>query len=163
MSGVDLTQIDGINASTALVVVSEIGTDMSRWSSVKHFTSWLGLCPGNRISGSKVLSGKTKPVANRVASTLRLAASSLHNSHSALGAYLRRQKARLGTPKAITATAHKLARLIYSMLKCGTHYVDVGQDYYEQKYRQRLLRNLQRKARALGYALVKGEPEPVIT
>ena len=104
-----------------------------------------------------MLSGKTKPSANRAAAALRLAAQGLHHSQSALGAYFRRQKTRLGAPKAATATAHKLARLIYSMLKHGTAYVDAGQDYYEQQYHQRVLQNLQRKARAMGYQLVAVE------
>lgn len=114
--------------------------------------------PGTKKSGGKLLNGKTQPSANRAAKALRLAASALHNSHSALGAYFRRQKARLGAAKATTATAHKLARLIYSMLKHGTDYVDVGQDYYEQHYRQRVLKNLHRKAQALGYQLVEMTP-----
>jgi len=154
-AGVDLTRIDGIDAYTALKVVSEVGTDMSRWKSAKHFASWMGLCPGNKISGGKRLSGKTKTVANRAATTLRMAANGLHRSKSAIGAYLRRQKARLGSPKAITATAHKLARMIYSMLKHGTQYVDAGQDYYEQHYRTRVVENLKRRASALGFALVR--------
>ena len=133
LTGVDLTQIDGIEAATALNVIAEIGLDMSRWPTVKHFTSWLGLSPGNKLSGGKRLSGRTKTTVNRAANALRMAAQGLHHSTSALGAYLRRQKARLGAPKAITAPAHKLARLIYTMLKYGTEYVDAGQDYYEQQ------------------------------
>jgi transposase len=155
MTGVDLTLIDGIDAYTALKVVSEVGTDMSHWKSPKQFASWLGLCPGNKVSGGKRLSGKTKTVANRAATALRMAANGLHRSKSALGAYLRRQKARLGAPKAITATAHKLARLIYSMLKHGTQYVDAGQDYYEQRYRTRVVENLKRRASEFGFVLVK--------
>src|SRR3954453_10623780 len=111
LTGVDLTRIDGIDSVSALTIVGEIGTDMSRWRTVKHFTSWLGLCPGTKVSGGKVLGSKTKPTANRAASALRLAAASLSRSRSALGAYLRRMSARLGKPQAITATAHKLARL----------------------------------------------------
>ena len=155
MTGVDLTRIEGIDAYTALKVVSEVGIDMSRWKSSKQFASWMGLCPGNKVSGGKKLSGKTKSVANRAAIALRIAANSLYRSKSALGAYLRRQKARLGAPKAITATAHKLARLIYSMLKHGTQYVDAGQDYYEQRYRTRVLENLKKRAIELGFTLVK--------
>ncbi|MDT8335076.1 MAG: transposase, partial [Desulfurivibrionaceae bacterium] len=154
MSGVDLTQIDGIDTNSALKLIAEIGIDMSPWKSEKHFASWLGLCPGTKISGGKVLSSKTKQVANRAATTLRMAASALHHSKSALGAYLRRQKARLGAPKAITATAHKLARLVYAMLKHGTAYVDAGQDSYEQRYRSRVVQNLKRKAKNLGFELV---------
>ncbi len=161
ISGVDLSAIDGIDAYTALKVISEIGLDMSRWPSGKHFCSWLSLAPGTKITGGKRLSGKTKASANRAAGALRLAAQALFNSQSALGAYLRRQRARLGAPKAITATAHKLARLIYSMLKYGTAYVDAGQDCYEQQYHQRVVRNLKRKARAMGYELVKTPPEPL--
>jgi transposase len=155
MTGVDLTCIEGIDAYTALKVISEVGIDMSRWKSAKQFASWMGLCPGNKVSGGKRLSGKTKSVANRAAIALRIAANSLYRSKSALGAYLRRQKARLGAPKAITATAHKLARLIYSMLKHGTQYVDAGQDYYEQRYRTRVVENLKRRALELGFTLVK--------
>jgi len=154
-AGVDLTLIDGIDGYTALKVVSEVGTDMTRWKSAKQFASWMGLCPGNKVSGGKKLRGKTKPVVNRAATALRIAANSLYRSKSALGAYLRRQKARLGSPKAITATAHKLARMIYSMLKHGTQYVDAGQDYYEQRYRTRVVENLKRRATELGFELVK--------
>ena len=153
ITGVDLTQIEGIDETTALTVISEIGVDMSRWPSVTHCTSWLGLCPHQRVSGGKVLSQGTKPCANRAATALRLAASSLHHRQSALGAFFRRMKARLGTPKAITATAHKLARLIYSRLKHGTAYVAQGMDEYEEPYRQRTVRHLRRRARELGYEL----------
>jgi transposase len=163
MTGVDLTRIDGIDAVTALTVVGEIGTDMSRWKTVKHFTSWLGLCPGTKVSGGKVQSSKTKPTANRAAAALRLAATTLFRSHSALGAYLRRMTARLGKPAAITATAHKLARLIYSMLRHGTEYVDAGQDYYEREYQERVVRNLTRRAKELGFVLVPDVAETAVT
>ena len=126
MTGVDLTRIDGVDGFTALKVISEIGTDMTQWPSAKHFASWLGLSPNNRITGGKVISSKTKPSASRAAAALRLAANALHRSDSALGAFLRRKKAQLGAPKAITATAHKLARLIYTMLRDGQEYVDAG-------------------------------------
>jgi transposase len=157
MTGVDLTQIDGIDSLTALKIISEIGLDMTRWPTSKHFASWLGLCPGNKLSGGKRYRMRSKPSANRAATALRLAAQGLANSHSALGAYYRRIRARLGAPKAITATAHKLARLVYSMLRYGTAYVDAGQQAYEQKYRDRVLTNLQRKAKAFGYQLVHVE------
>ena len=160
MSGVDLSSINGINTNTALKIIAEIGIDMSRWKTVKHFTSWLGLCPGSKISGGKVLNSATKPVANRAAAALRMAALTLFNSKSALGAYLRRQRSRLGAPKAITATAHKLARLIYSMLKFGAEFVDAGQEQYEERYRSRVVQNLKRKAQEMGYKLVSIEPEP---
>jgi len=158
ITGVDLTRIDGIGASTALAVISEIGTDMGRWPSVKHFTSWLGLCPGTKVSGGKVLGSKTKPAANRAAAALRIAAVSLARSESALGAYFRRMAARVGKAQAVTATAHKLARLIYSMLRNGTEYVDAGQEYYERQYKERVVRNLTQRAKAMGFELV---PIPV--
>jgi transposase len=157
MTGVDLTQIDGIDSLSALKIISEIGLDMTRWPTGKHFASWLGLCPGNKRSGGKRYRMRSKPSANRAATALRLAAQGVANSHSALGAYYRRMRARLGAPKAITATAHKLARLVYSMLRYGSEYVDAGQQAYEQKYRDRVLTNLQRKAKAFGYQLVQVE------
>lgn len=155
MTGVDLTQIPSIGASTALTIVSEIGLDMTRWRSAKHFASWLGLCPGNKVSGGKRLSGKTKPCANRAAIALRLAANTLYNSQCAFGAFLRRMKARLGSPKAITALAHKLARLIYIMLKHGHEYVEKGVEFYEEIYKKRREDSLKRKAKELGYDLIK--------
>jgi transposase len=164
ISGVDLTRIDGINTNITLKIISEIGTDMSRWKTAKHFASWLGLCPGTKISGGKPLSTKSKRVVNRAATALRLAAQSLLRSKSALGAYLRRHRARLGAPKAITATAHKLARLVYSMLKHGSAYVDVGQKHYEERYRSRVIQNLKRKAQDMGYELVDvagKQPKPL--
>jgi transposase len=158
MCGVDLTRIDGIDVTTALVVVSEIGTDMGRFPTDKHFASWLGLCPGTKITGGKVMSGKTKRCANRAAQALRLAAAALRTSQSALGAYFRRLSARMDKPKAVTAAAHKLARLIYSMLTKGEEYTDQGQAYYEERYRQRVLHNLNRRAQQLGMTLVATAP-----
>jgi len=154
MSGVDLTGINGIDTNTALKILAETGTDMSRWKSSKHFASWLGLSPGAKISGGKILNSATKPVANKAAAAFRMAAFTLFNSKSALGAYLRRQRARMGAPKAITATAHKLARLVYAMLSNGSAYVDAGQEYYEERYRSRVIQNLKRKAQELGFELV---------
>ncbi len=163
LTGVDLTRIDGIEAATALQLISEIGTDMSRWKTAKHFASWLGLCPNRKVSGGRVLTSKTKASANRAAMALRLAARSLYHSQSALGAYYRRMQARCGAPKAITATAHKLARLVYSMLKYGSAYVDAGQDYYERQYKERIVRNLQQRAKALGFELVPTALERAVT
>jgi transposase len=154
MCGVDLTRIDGIDVTTALAVVSEVGADMSRFPSDKHFASWLGLCPGTKITGGKVMSGKTKRCANRAAQALRLAAAALRSSQSALGAYFRRLCSRMDKPKAITAAAHKLARLIYAMLTKGEEYTDQGQDYYEERYRQRVLLNLSRRAQQFGMRIV---------
>ena len=154
MTGGDLTRIDGVDGFTALKVISEIGTDMTKWPSAKHFASWLGLSPDNRVTGGRVMSSKTKPSASRAAAALRLAANALHRSDSALGAFLRRKKAQLGAPKAITATAHKLARLIYSMLRYGQEYVDAGAEYYERQHQQRALHAAKRRAAQLGYQLV---------
>jgi transposase len=155
MSGVDLTQIEGIEEGTALTVLSEVGLDMNRWPTEKHFCSWLGLCPQHKISGGRVLSRKVRPGVNRAAQALRLAARSLEHSQSALGGYYRRLKSRLGAPKAITAAAHKLARLVYSLLKHGQAYLAKSLEEYEREHRERQLRHLNRKARELGYELVK--------
>ena len=157
MCGVDLTRIDGIEVTTALAVLSEIGADLSRFPTVKHFTSWLGLCPGTKITGGKVMSGKTKRVANRAAQSLRLAAAALRSSQSALGAYYRRLCSRMDKPKAITAAAHKLARLIYTMLTKGEEYTDQGQEYYEERYRERVLRALTQRAAKVGMKMIPME------
>lgn len=154
LTGVDLTEILGMSESSVLTVLSETGLDMTAWPSEKHFASWLTLSPGNKVSGGKRLSGKTKPSANRAAAAFRLAAYSLANSRSALGAYYRRLRARIGAPKAITATAHKLARIFYRVLKTKTPFVDPGPAYYEQQYRERLTRALKKSAAAIGYQLV---------
>jgi transposase len=158
MCGVDLTRIDGVDVTTALAVVSEVGADMSRFPTVKHFTSWLGLCPGTKITGGKVMSGKTKRVVNRAAQAWRLAAAALRSSKSALGAFYRRMSARMDKPKAVTAAAHKLARLVYIMLTRGEEYTDQGQQYFEERYRQRVVRQLTKKARELGLDIVPAAP-----
>ena len=157
MCGVDLTRIDGIEVGTAMTVLAEVGVDMSKFPTVKHFAAWLGLCPGTKISGGKVLGSKTQKCANKTAQALRQAASCLKNSQSALGAYYRRMCAKMDKPKAITAAAHKLARLIYTMITKGEEYVDQGQTYYEERYRQRVEVNLRRKAETLGLRLVPME------
>ena len=154
MCGVDLTRIDSIDVTTALAVISETGADMSRFPSEGHFASWMGLCPGTKITGGKVISGRTKRSANRAAQALRLAAASLRTSQSALGAYYRRLCARMDKPKAVTAAAHKLARLIYRMLTKGEEYTDRGQAYYDERYRERVLRQLNRRAQNMGMQLV---------
>jgi transposase len=152
--GVDLTCVNGLNAVTVQTVISEIGVDMSKFRTEKQLTAWLGLCPNRRVSGGKVLSTRTKKTKNRANTALRQAARSLHHSDSALGAYYRRMQSKLGAPKAITATAHKLARIIYLMLKYQKEYRDMGADYYERKYKERILFHLQKRARSLGYSLV---------
>jgi transposase len=152
--GVNLTRIDGLGAHSVLKIISEMGVDMSRWPTAKHLGSWLGLAPGTKVSGGKRLSGKTKPSSNRAATALRIAACTLHRSQSALGAFLRRQKARLGAPKAITATAYKIARLIYHLLKNHKEYKDPGADYYNKKYQEKILQGMQKKAATMGLRLV---------
>lgn len=154
MLGVDLTQIDGISTSTIATVVSEIGTDVDAWPTEKHFSSWLRLCPGSNISGGRRLSAHNRATTNRAATALRLAAQSLDRSKSALGAFYRRLKARLGPQKAINATAHKLARMIYRSLKYRTLYIDPGVDYYNTRFRDRTIQLLDKRARTLGYLLV---------
>jgi len=154
VTGVDLTQTDGLDVGTVQTVISEVGVDMSPWKTEHHFSSWLGLSPDNRISGGKVLKRGTRKVVNRAATALRLAAWSLLRSQSALGANFRRLRARLGAPKAITAMAHKLARLVYRMVKYGKEYVDKGMAYYEAKYRQHQIKWLTKQAAALNLQLV---------
>jgi transposase len=155
LAGVDLTTIEGIEEGTALVILAEIGTDMSRWPSVKHFCSWLGLAPQHKISGGKGLARHVRPGAHRVALALRLAARTVQHARTALGAFSRRMRSRLGAPKAITATAHKLARLVYSLLKHGSAYVQQGREAYENQYRERQVKAIARQAKTLGYALVE--------
>lgn len=157
VTGVDLTQIDGVGPSLALRIVGECGTDMSKWPTAKHFTSWLGLAPGTKISGGKVLSSRTRRTDNRVSSLLRLGAVTLGRNDSALGAYYRRLSARVGKSKAITATARKLAVLIYNLLKSGHAYEDPGSSYYEEQHRARVVRNLTKRAGALGFKISPAE------
>jgi transposase len=169
LTGVDLTAIEGIDAIHALTLVSERGTDFGKWPTVKHFSSWLGLCPNWKKTGGKVKSSRTRKGKNRAATALRLAAWSLVRSHSYLGAYLRRQRARLGAPKAITATAHKLARILDNLLRYGVAYMKQEEAAYAEQVRQRQERQLQRRAKELGYALTKlapaaeGPPDPPST
>ena len=124
---------------------------MSRWPSAKHFTSWLALAPGSKISGGRVLSSKTPKSRSRAAALLRMAAVNVGKTSTALGAFYRRLATRVGKAKAVTATARKLAILFYNALKHGTAYVDPGADYYEESYRQRILHNLRRRAKSLGF------------
>ena len=157
ISGVDLTRIDGIDVGVAQSVISEVGLDMTRWKTEAHFASWLGLCPDNRITGGKVIRKGTRHVVNRAATALRLAATTLLRSQSYLGAQYRRLRARLGAPKAITAMAHTLARLVYRMLKWGHEYIDKGLQYYEERHRQQQVQLLKKRAIKLGLQII--EPE----
>ena len=151
--GTDLTQLHGFGAYTALRLIGECGTDMTKWPTAKHFTSWLTLAPDNQISGGKLLSTKTRRSANRAAKILRLAAVNVGKTQTALGAFYRRLAARVGKAKAVTATARKLAVLFYNALRHGMAYQDPGATYYEEQYRQRVLQGLRRRAKALGYEL----------
>lgn len=155
IAGVDLTSIDGIGEQTAQVILSEFGPDLkSRFKSDKHFSSYLGLCPGTRISGGKVLSRRSRKVSHRVATALRLAARSLYTSQSALGANYRRLKSRLGSPKAITALANKLAKLVYRLLVNGQDYLDHGLKQYEEKFRCQQIRRLEKQAKMLNLKVI---------
>lgn len=166
-TGADLTQIDAIGSYTALRLVSEIGTDMSRWASEKQFTSWLTLSPSNKVSGERVLSARTRPSANRVAAMLRLCAVSVGRTHTALGAYYRRLAYRVGKAKAVTATARKLAILVYRVLRGDIQYRDPGADAYDAQHRARAVRTLRKRAQQLGFNLLDVETgqllEPVVS
>lgn len=161
--GVDLTRIDGIDVTTAMTVISEIGVDMSRFATVKHFTSWLGLCPGTKISGGKVLGSASKRSANRATQALKLAAVALRSSRAALGAYYRRLRARMDKAKAVTAAAHKLIRLIYLMITKGEEYVDQARLHYEERYRERVVRSLSKRATELGMQFVPSASAAALT
>jgi len=159
---VDLTRIDGLNEGTVQLILSELGLDVcKKWPTEGQFSSWLGLSPNNEISGGKVLRRGTRKVVNRVANALRICAESLLNSKSALGAYARRMRAKRGSQIAIGATANKLARLIYRTLTYGQEYTDIGQEKYETKYRENLIKSLQKRARHLGFQLVDLHPVSV--
>jgi transposase len=157
ITGVDLTRIDGIDVMVAQTILSEVGLDMSRWKTEAHFASWLGLCPDNRITGGKVLGRGTRHVVNRAATALRMAANTLIRSRSYLGAQYRRLRTKLGAPKAITALAHRLARLVYRMLKYGQQYIDKGTEYYERRYREQQLQFLRKKAAQLGVRIIEAQ------
>jgi transposase len=153
LTGVDFTEIDGLNVLTVHTVLSEVGLDPEAFGTEKRFASWLGLCPENRITGGQIKGSKTRKVVNRASKAFRLAANSLKNSPSALGGYYRRMRARLGPAKAITATAHKLARIFFHLWKNGGSYQDLGAEYYEQKYKERILKNIKRRAKQLGFEI----------
>jgi transposase len=152
--GVDLTQVPGVHVLTTQTLLAELGPNLSRFEDGSALASWLGLCPDNRISGGKVLSVKTRKVKNRAATALRMAAHSLHHSQSFLGHFYRRMRAKLGAPKAITATAHKLARIIYHMVTTGHAYDETICAHNEVQNRQRLEARLRKQARELGLQVV---------
>ena len=153
--GVDITAIEGIGARVGLAMLTEVGPDLSAFGSEKQFCSWLGLCPDNRISGGKVLNSRTRRVVNRLTDALRIAATTLERSQSALGAFYRRMKAKLGAAEAVTATGHKLARLIYRLIKHGEAYVQEGLEKYEMKNQQRKLRAVRKMAESLGLQILE--------
>jgi len=154
MAGVDLTQIDGLDILTIQEILTHTGTDMSPWPTMKHFTSWLSLCPLNDITGGKIIRSATKKNQNRAAAAFRMGAFSLMHSQSALGAYCRHMIAKLGKPQGITATAHKLARIFYSMLKNSTEYRAQDPEEYDQQVRNRAIKSLTHKAKQLGFELI---------
>jgi transposase len=158
--GVDLTAIEGIGVTTALIMLTEVGPDLSKFPTEKHFCSWLGVCPDNRISGGKVLSSRTRRVVNRLSDALRMSAYALEHSQSALGGFHRRMKARLGAAEAITATAHKLARIIYRLIKHGENYIRIGMEEYEHKFQERKLKSLKRQAKLMGFDLIALQTVP---
>ena len=160
MSGVDLTQIEAIGPTTALVILSEIGIDLSAFPHEKNFVSWLGLCPQHRGSGGKIFKRRTRRGANRVARALRMAAQGCHSAKNALGAFYRRIQGRSGGSKAIVATARKLAERVYRMLKYGQEYVRQSEEAYNQAYHLRQLKAMAKKAASLGYKLVPETMSP---
>jgi transposase len=156
--GLDLTEIEGVSELTALTLISAIGPGVSRFATVKKFCSWLGLCPNWKKTGGRVKSSRTRRGVNRAALALRLAAQSLHHSRGALGGFLRRMKGRLGVPAALTATAHKLARIVYLALKHGMTYVRQNQEDYEAQMKEKQIKALRRKARQLGLEVIEKSP-----
>jgi transposase len=158
--GVDLTQVPGIGPLHALNLIAEIGTDMSRWPTSKHFTAWLTLAPGTKISGGKRLGSRTQPSANRAAAVFRMAAMANGRSDNAIAAHYRRLAFRIGTPKALTASARKLAVIVYNMLKHGRPYQELGTIAYNRKQAARRLRRLAKQAEELGYEVVSKPPNP---
>jgi transposase len=160
MSGVDLTLIEGISETTALVLLSELGTDLSKFPHEKHFVSWLGLCPQHRGSAGKIFKRRIRRGANRAARALRMAAQGCHHAKNALGSFYRRIQARCGGAKAIVATARKIAERVYRLLKYGQEYVRQSEQAYEEAYRLRLVKSMAKKAATLGYKLVPESASP---
>jgi hypothetical protein len=157
LAGVDLTRIPGLGAAAVQTLLSETGADMSRWPTEKHFASWLGLCPDPKVSGGQIIGQNRRHVQSRAARALRTGAMTLHRSPSWLGAFYRRIKARAGGAMAITATAHKLAIIYYAMLKTGHEYREISAGEYEQRFQQRTIRYLKRRAQQYGFDLVAAQ------
>jgi len=157
--GKDVTTIDGLGPYLSLKLIAECGDDLSSWPSAKHFTSWLGLAPSNKVSGGKTLSSRTRRSGGRAAALLRLAAVTVGRTDTALGAFYRRLSSRIGKAKAVTATARKIAVLFYNAVRHGMDYVDPGASSYETRYRTRVINNLHRRAKAFGFVLQPLEPK----
>jgi len=155
MTGTDLTQIDGIDVTTAMTILSEAGCDMSKWKTEHHFVSWLRLCPDNRISGDRIIGKGRLPTNNRVTSALRMAASTLRLSNTYLGAQFRRLRTKLGAPVAIKAMAAKLARLVYRMLRYGMQFIDRGAEFYDAQHRILQINYLKRTAANHGFQIIE--------
>jgi transposase len=155
VTGVDLTGIDGVNVLTAQTLLAEVGSDMSRFATEAHFVSYLNLSPNNKISGGKIVGREKRKSKNRAGAALRLAAGTLLNSDTYLGAQYRRLRTKLGAPKARKAMANRMARIVYRMLKYGEKYVDKGKEFYEHKYRQMQIRMLSKRATELGLQLTQ--------
>jgi transposase len=163
LTGVDLVAISGLNESTVQTIISEVGTDLRAFPTEKHFCSWLGLAPHNDISGGKRLRSRTLKTDNRAGQAFRLAAQSVAKSpDSAFGAFYRRMKGRLGAKQAIVATAHKIARAFYHILKHRTPFHDLGGEEYERRAREREIKNLQKRAAKLGLAVVETPANPAL-
>jgi transposase len=156
--GKDVTAIDGLGPYLSLKLIAECGDDLTSWPSAKHFTSWLGLAPSNKVSGGKMLSSRTRRSGGRAAALLRLAAVTVGRTDTALGAFYRRLSSRIGKAKAVTATARKIAVLFYNAVRHGMDYVDPGTSSYETRYRTRVINNLHRRAKAFGFVLHPLEP-----
>ncbi|WP_375319088.1 IS110 family transposase [Candidatus Tisiphia endosymbiont of Oplodontha viridula] len=159
MTGLDFSTIPGLNVLTIQTIISEVGTDMSQWKSENHFASWLGLSPANKITGEKVFSTRTRKVINRASTAFRIAAAAAGKTKTAIGSFMRRIKISKGTPKAITATARKIACLFYRLLKFGQVYVEQGMSNYEQKYKNKLVQSLEKRAKELGFILTAENTE----
>lgn len=159
--GVDLTTIPGIDASTALKIFSEIGRDVRKWPSSKHFCSWLALCPGTKISGGRIISGRTKACVNKAGVALRMSANSLYKSQTMYGSYLRKMKSRMAPAQAVTALANKMARTLYYMMLNKESYKEVGVDYYDKMNAEKTIKNLQKRAANLGFKLIKLETQVI--
>ena len=158
--GVDLTAVPGVSSLTVQVLLTEVGPDLSKFANAAAFASWLGLCPDNRISGGQILSARTRKVTNRLTLALRMAALALHRSQSFLGQYFRRLKSRLGTPAAITAAAHKLARILFHLITTRQAFDESVFAQIEERARQRQFLRLQKNAASFGYQLTPTEYVP---